>query len=315
MRLRSARGRLCWAGRRCRFRYRRGRVVVSDSHGNALFTGYVATEPGSGVHGDGTTGTVYRYAINAVSDEWLLDKLAVPTSGAGLGASVGQVLRTLTQRVGSGLVSTAGVTGGRAIGVFQPVSTEAWSVNAGALAGAAYGAYRVVNGALSLSSAGSVTHTLSDGDGVFAPGALAAGSVKELANDVTVTGETEPTAYVTEMFAGDGTTAVFTLGEPPLKTAASKAKLVFDEFDEGVFNPAVWVLSDPGSTGAGDQWAGDVGRERLRWADDADGDRCGRDRWVVADRGGVGTAGGCERWGVVWAVFGGDDPGELPGGV
>ena len=120
-------------------------------------------------------------------------------------------------------------------------------MNAGALAGAAYGAYRVVNGALSYSSAGSVTHTLGDGDGVFAPAALAAGSVKELANDVTVTGETEPAAYVTEMFAGDGTTAAFTLGETPLKTAAAKAKLVFDEFDEGVFNPAVWMLSDPGS--------------------------------------------------------------------
>ena len=49
--------------------------------------------------------------------------------------------------------------------------------------------------------------------GCSLPAALAAGSVKELANDVTVTGETEPAAYVTEMFAGDGTTAVFVLGE------------------------------------------------------------------------------------------------------
>ncbi len=226
---------------------RRGRVVASDAAGNVLFTGYLATEPAAVYAGFATTGAMYRYAMEAVSDEYLLDRLTVPVSGAGLGVSGGQVLRTLTQRVGAGVVSAAGVADGRAVGVFQPVPTASWSANAGALAGAAYGAYRVVNGTLTLSPAGAVTHTLGDGDGVFAPGALAASAVKELANDVTVTGEREPGAYVTEMFAGDGTTAVFVLGEAPFHETGTKARLLLDNFDAGVFNPAVWTVTDSGA--------------------------------------------------------------------
>ena len=89
--------------------------------------------------------------------------------------------------------------------------TESWSVNAGDVAAATYAAYRVLNGAVSLQPAGTVTHALSDGDGTLQVAALKTASVKELANDVTVSGEMEPTAYVTETFAGDGTTTVFQL--------------------------------------------------------------------------------------------------------
>lgn len=226
---------------------RRGRVVVSNEAGSALFTGYLATEPVAVYEGGGLTGPVYRYAFDAVSDEWLLDRLAVPAGGASLGVAGGAALRTLTQRVGGGLVSAAGVTGGRNIGVFQPVPADAWSANAGALAGAAYGAYRVVDGALLFTSAGSVTHALSDGDGTLAPAALGVGHVKELANDVTLTGEREPTAYVTEMFAGDGTTAAFVLSEAAFKATAAQAKVVSEPFDTGSFDPAVWAVTDPGS--------------------------------------------------------------------
>ena len=65
---------------------------------------------------------------------------------------------------------------------------------------------------------------LSDpGDGSMQVSALQIAAVKELANDVTVTGEMEPTAYVTEMFAGDGTTAVFQLAEPPFRPSGHRA--------------------------------------------------------------------------------------------
>lgn len=226
---------------------RRGRVVVSDAQGDVLFTGYLAVEPEAVYLGAGTMGPVYRYALSAVSDEWVLDKLTVPSSGAGLAVGGGVLLQTLTQRVGGSSVSTGGVAAGRAVGVFQPVPAEAWSVNAGKLAGAAYGTYRVVNGALSFGSVGTVTHTLSDGDGTLRPGALVAGAVKELANDVTVSGAVEPGTYVTEMFAGDGATAEFVLSEAPFRPAALQGRLVDDAFDAGVFNPQTWVVTDPGS--------------------------------------------------------------------
>jgi hypothetical protein len=226
---------------------RRGRVVVSNGAGTALFTGYLATEPVAVYEGAGVAGPVYRWAFDAISDEWLLDKLSVPASGASLGVAAGAALQTLTGRVGAGLISGSGVGNVRNVGVFQPIPADAWSANAGALAGAAYGAYRVVDGALTFSSAGSVTHALSDGDGSLSPAALAVGNVKDLANDVTLTGENEPAAYVTEMFAGDGTTAAFVLSEADFKTTAAQSKLIVEPWDTGVFDPAVWAVTDPGS--------------------------------------------------------------------
>jgi hypothetical protein len=61
--------------------------------------------------------------------------------------------------------------------------------------------------------------------------------VKELANDVTVSGQMEPTAYVTEIFAGDGTTTVFTLSDEPFRpTRQMRSLLISDSFNQAVFN-------------------------------------------------------------------------------
>jgi hypothetical protein len=74
-------------------------------------------------------------------------------------------------------------------------------------------------------------------------------SVKELANDVTVSGEEEPSAYVTETFAGDGTTTVFQLSEDPFKpkTTANSSLLLTDSFNEAVLDTQIWQVADPGS--------------------------------------------------------------------
>ena len=228
---------------------RRGRIVVTAANGTVLFTGYIATEPEGIYAGTGLKGPVYRYAFTAVSDEWLLDKQAVPSSGAGLAQSGGQFLKTLTSRVDAGLFTTTGVLNGLPVGVFQPVETESWSANAGGIASATYAAYRVLDGAVSLQPAGTVTHALSDGDGTLQVAALRTASVKELANDVTLSGEMEPAAYVTEIFAGDGTTTVFQLSEGPFRPerTANSAQLLTDSFNEGSLDTQIWQLTDPGS--------------------------------------------------------------------
>jgi hypothetical protein len=228
---------------------RRGRVVVTAANGTVLFTGYIATEPEAVYAGMGLKGPVHRYAFSAVSDEWLLDKQAVPLSGAGLAQSGGQLLRTLTNRVDAGLFTTTGVMNGLSVGVFQPMQTESWSANAGGVASATYAAYRVLDGAVSLQPAGTVTHALSDGDGTLQVAALKTTSVKELANDVTVSGEMEPTAYITETFAGDGTTTVFQLSQDPFrpKKTANSAQFLTDSFNESTLNTQIWQITDPGS--------------------------------------------------------------------
>jgi hypothetical protein len=228
---------------------RRGRVVVTAENGTVLFTGYVATQPQPVYAGTGLTGPVYRYAFSAVSDEWLLDKQGMPVSGAGLAQSGGQLLKTLTSRLNSESFATAGVEDGFSVGVFEPVQTESWSANAGSVASATYAAYRVLNSAVTLQTAGTVTHTLSDGDGTLQVAALKTASVKELANDVTLSGEMEPAAYVTETFAGDGTTTVFQLSESPFrpKKTATSAQFLTDSFNESTLDTQIWKITDPGS--------------------------------------------------------------------
>ncbi len=228
---------------------RRGRVVVTAAKGTVVFTGYIATEPEAVYAGMGLKGPVYRYAFSAVSDEWLLDKQAIPLSGAGLAQSGGQLLRTLTNRVDAGLFTTTGVMNGLSVGVFEPVQTASWSANAGGVADATYAAYRVLDGAVSLQPAGTVTHTLSDGDGTLQVAALKTTSVKELANDVTVSGEIEPAAYVTETFAGDGTTTTFQLSQSPFrpKKTVNSAQFLTDSFNESTLNTQIWQVGDPGS--------------------------------------------------------------------
>ncbi|MDQ2834055.1 MAG: hypothetical protein M3Y50_09990 [Acidobacteriota bacterium] len=228
---------------------RRARVAVTSANGTVLFTGYVATEPTPVYVGVGLTGPVYRYAWRAVSDEWLLDKQPLPALGVGLGQNAGQLLTTLTARIASGLFTTAGVGDGHPVGVFEPLQTESWSQNAGHLASSSYAAYRVVEGALSLQPAGTATHVLNDGDGTLQLSALSSTAVKELANDVTVSGEIEPGAYVTEAFAGDGTTSVFQLSQAPFKTkkTAHSTELLADSFNQPALDTQRWQVFDPGS--------------------------------------------------------------------
>jgi hypothetical protein len=228
---------------------RRGRVVVEAANGTVLFTGYIATEPEAVYAGMGLRGSVYRYAFSAISDEWLLDKQSVPLSGAGLAQTGGQLLTTLTNRVDAGLFTTSGVMNGASVGVFEPIQTENWSANAGSVASATYAAYRVLGGAVSLQPAGTVTHALRDGDGTLQVAALKTASVKELANDVTVSGEIEPTAYITETFAGDGTTTVFQLSQSPFrpKKTANSAQFLTDSFNTSALNTQIWQITDPGA--------------------------------------------------------------------
>lgn len=233
---------------------RRGRVKVAATNGTLLFTGYLAIEPAGVYAGIATTGSVYRYAFSAVSDEWLLDKQVLPAIGASLTSSAGAALRAFTQRTGaSALFLTAGIQSGRTVGVFEPSQTEPWSTNAGTLASSAYAAYRVLNGALSLQPAGTVTHTLNFDTGVDASGgsiavtALKTAYVRELANDVTISGEIEPAAYINETFAGDGTTSIFQLTESPFHPLASMHKLLDDNFNQTVINQQTWAITDPGS--------------------------------------------------------------------
>jgi hypothetical protein len=69
--------------------------------------------------------------------------------------------------------------------------------------------------------------------------------VRELANDVTLSGAEEPAAYISESFEGDGTTTVFLLSEAAYRD--TNRTLVLDSFNEAAFDAAQWMVNDPGS--------------------------------------------------------------------
>jgi hypothetical protein len=118
-------------------------------------------------------------------------------------------------------------------------------VNAGDAAGAAYAGYRAVGGEVLSQPVGSVTHALSDADGTLDIHALQVGAVRELANDVTLSGEEEPAALVDEFFIGDGTTSVFGLSDVAFRAAGRT--LIDDAFGQAAFDPNAWAVADPGA--------------------------------------------------------------------
>lgn len=228
---------------------RRGRVIVTSDAGTSLFTGYIATEPEKVVAGESMDSVVYRVTVSALSDDWLLDRQKLAGAAVGLSQPAANVLQTLTSRTGTGAVVTGGIANSRTIGVFTPDASEIWSKNAARIAAAAYAGYRVVNRALSLQSAGATVHPFSDQDGSLSPGMVQATQVKELANDITLSGEMEPTTYVTELFLGDGSTSVFKLSAAPFHPShrSGGGTVLNDIFGETSFDTDVWTIGDPGT--------------------------------------------------------------------
>jgi hypothetical protein len=243
-----AKGMLCLAGTALATPVRQGRVVIPSDSGTILFTGYLATEPVAVYAGVASEGPVYRLAFSAVSDEWLLDKQAAGSrAGVALGSAGATVIAKLLNRLDRGRLSTAALSGGRSVGVFAPQPAAGWSAHAGAVASATYAAYRAVNGALTLTPGGDVVHAFSDGDGSLSVAGLKTASVRELANDVTVSGGMEASTYWTELFTGDGTTVAFDLSGEPSAPGGGRATLIDDSFTGAAFDLETWEIADPGS--------------------------------------------------------------------
>jgi hypothetical protein len=231
-------------------------LAVTGDDGTLYFTGYIAVSPLPEYAGMGLEGPRYRTAIQAMSDEWLLDQALMPPSAGVSNLTAGQVLALLIEESGSTALSTQGLSLEVPVGNFAPDPGANWSKSAGQAAGMARAAYRALNGAITLASVPGTVHTLNESDGSLNLAALAftAGVKRALANDVTVCGESEPVAYVTEYFLGDGTTTTFYLAQDPYFPAASRSTIISELFNEPQINPQLWSNSSASgylSLGAG----------------------------------------------------------------
>ncbi len=220
-------------------------VVIEAANGTLLFTGYVPTQAEPMYAGYDSTGARYLMQVHVVSDDWLLDRVALPQTAPLLGQSAGNMVRTLTTRVSPTLVDLSGVQDVGTIGFFAPQPNLPWSANVAALANQARAAYRVLNGQLTLAPVGSTVHVLSDQQGTVDYSNLTASAAKTLVNDVTVTGLSQPMEYVTELFEGDGATVQFQLQREPFPL--HRPVLLDEEFTQPTLNTALWIVSDPGS--------------------------------------------------------------------
>lgn len=238
-------------------------VVIEAANGTILFTGYVPTQAEPLFAGYDSTGARYRMQVHVVSDDWLLDRAALPQTASMLGQTAGEMVRTITTRVNPTLVNLSGVQDVGTIGFFEPQPNLSWSQNVAALANQARAAYRVVDGQLTLAPVGSTVHTLSDTQGTVDYSNLTASAAKTLVNDVTVTGLSQPMEYVTELFEGDGATIQFQLQREPMPI--HRTVLLDEEFTQPTLNTALWVVSDAGSylnvSGAGLTLTGGAGTD------------------------------------------------------
>jgi hypothetical protein len=237
---------------------RLGRVVVESDAGTVLFTGYLATEPVREYAGEASAGSVYRARLSAVSDEWLLDRAgsgAAQLLGASLSLAGNQLLARMAARAQAGVANPLTVSSASSSlpsGVFTARAGVPWSVNAGEAASASYSGYRALNGEIMMQPAGTTTHSFSDADGSLTVSELQVGSVRELANDVTLSGAEEPAAYISECFAGDGTTTEFILSESAFRETTPT--WINDSFAGPAIDSTVWQLNESGthiSLGAG----------------------------------------------------------------
>ncbi len=220
-------------------------VAITGDDGIAYFTGYIAVSPLPEYAGMGLEGPRYRTAIEAISDEILLDQLPIPPSAGIAGENAGGLLASLVEHTGSNTLAIQEPSLSTQVGSFSPEPGANWSKSAAQIASMARAAYRALSGALTLTSVQSTVHPLNETDGslTLANLSLTASAKRALANDVTVCGENEPVAFVTEYFLGDGVTTQFTLAADPFVPATSKTTIINELFNEPLINQALWGVS------------------------------------------------------------------------
>jgi hypothetical protein len=169
----------------------------------------------------------------------------MPPSTGATGESAGALMTALVTHAGGSGLSTQGLSLNTAVGNFSPDKGAPWSKSAGQVASMARASYRAINGALTASSVPGAVHPLNETDCSLNLAALAftASDKRALANDVTVCGESEPVAYVTEYFLGDGVTTQFYLTADPYFPASSKSTIIHELFNEAQINQCVWGVT------------------------------------------------------------------------
>ncbi len=219
-------------------------IVLAKADGSSVFTGYLTSVPEFEYLGWGEQGPVYRYALQAVSDDFLLDRKLGPTRAPFSGRPAGKLLK---QRVADFAVAldTSAVADADPLPAYTWDAEMPWSKEAAEIALRARAAWRAHDGKLHFAPVGQTQHAIDEAAAGFSPEGLRLVSPTLTANDVIVLGEKpEPHAHVKDYFLGDGVTLAFTLSNTPF--TRTRISFVDDEFRGSQLNPQYWAAT-PGS--------------------------------------------------------------------
>jgi len=219
------------------------RVRVLTSGGMALFTGYVAGSPSFDYLGWGMSGPIYRLHLAATGDELLLDRKRLPVRSPFVGRFAGDILKQITSDLLPGVLDTTAVQPLDRVTPYAADRAKSWSEHAQELALRARAAYHVEDGAVTFSAIGAKTHVISEADQTLAPEGLTFSITPPAANDITVLGPQEPTAYVTDYFAADGTVTTFVPSQTPFLLPGET--FLDEAYLDPALNPTRWQLVDP----------------------------------------------------------------------
>ena len=221
------------------------RVMLGKANGSDVFTGYVSAAPQYEYLGWGEQGPVYRYNVEVLSDEIVLNRKVLPNRSPFVNRSAGDALRQLAQDVLPDQFNTAGVQDVDTLAVYTVNPQQTFSFHAAEIAVAARASFRTMNGSLILAPVGAADYTLDESDPTFSPEGLWVSSPNLLVNEVTMIGLDEPQAYVRDYFAGNGLSLKFYLSQKPF--AQTKPAMIDEEYLEPSLDPATWVVNDPTS--------------------------------------------------------------------
>jgi hypothetical protein len=221
------------------------RLTLGLTNGQDVFTGYLMQSPVFEYLGWGERGPVYRYDLVAQSDEVLLDEKRLPDRCPFLDRSAGNALRQLTEDLLPGVFDTDAVQDLDTLVGFASNPRKTWSQQAAEISIQARASYRIMNGALIFAPLGAASYPLNETDQNFCPEGLILQPVSALINNVTVVGKSEPQAYVTDYFVGDGLTLKFYLSHTPFTKTTTT--LFDEEYTISPLEPTLWSVTDPSS--------------------------------------------------------------------
>ncbi len=217
------------------------KVALRKQDGSALFAGYLSQAPQQEPLGWGEDGLLSRWLLQAVGEEYALDRQVLAARAPIVGASGDTVLKALAAELAPGL----NVDGVQAMEMLAPFSVNpelSWSQHAAELGLLCRAAYRIHDGKLVFAPAGWQTLQLGEQTPGFDEAALSLEQPHDIVNDVTLLGEQEPQRYVKDYFQGDGLTYSFFLAQSPF--ANSTGTLLLEDYT-GQLAAQAWSLVDP----------------------------------------------------------------------